>query len=212
MMTVHWNLGQFRRSATVQIVLLTAACWLYAPPAVRAQGSGAPPTLPPELEQVRTALDKYQDPFVAVHDGYFSTVGCVEYPSAGGADQVPYPAGGMGVHFLNPALLGSEVDPLRPQILVYEPVGDKLRLVAAEWFVPLATGVRQRPHLFGQPFDGPMEGHHPLMPLALHHYDLHVWLWKSNPEGLFSPTNPGVKCPTSGYSLMEAAPKLVPHP
>jgi hypothetical protein len=50
------------------------------------------------------------------------------------------------------------------------------------------------------------------MPSALHHYDLHVWLWKSNPEGLFSPTNPGVKCPTSGYSLMEAAPKLVPHP
>jgi hypothetical protein len=57
-----------------------------------------------------------------------------------------------------------------------------------------------------------MEGHHPLMPLALHHYDLHVWLWKNNSEGLFSPTNPGVKCPTSGYSLMEAAPKLVPHP
>jgi len=48
-MTVHWNLGQFRKSAAVRIVLLTAACWLYAPPAVRAQGSGAPPTLPPEL-------------------------------------------------------------------------------------------------------------------------------------------------------------------
>jgi hypothetical protein len=118
----------------------------------------------------------------------------------------------MGVHFLNPAFLGPEVDSLRPQVLVYEPVGDKLRLVAAEWFVPLATGVQQRPHLFGQPFDGPMEGHHPLMPSALHHYDLHVWLWKGNPEGLFSPTNPGVKCPTSGYSLMEVAPQLVPHP
>ena len=212
MMPVHWNLGQFHRSAAVRILLLTAACWLCAPPTGCAQGSGAPPTLPPELEKVRAALDKYQDPFVAVHDGYFSTVGCVEYPSAGGSGQVPYPAGGMGVHFLNPALLGPEVDPLRPQILVYEPVGDKLRLVAAEWFVPLATGVQQRPHLFGQPFDGPMEGHHPLMPSALHHYDLHVWLWKSNPAGMFSPTNPGVKCPTGGYSLMEATPKLVPHP
>src|SRR5262249_48811573 len=93
MMTVHWHLGQFRRSAAVRIVLLTAVCWLCAPPAVRAQGSGVPPTLPPELEQVRTALDKYQDPFVAVHDGYFSTVGCVESPSAGGAGQVPSPVG-----------------------------------------------------------------------------------------------------------------------
>src|SRR5262249_59383244 len=90
MMTVHWSLGRFCKSVAVRIVLLTAACWLCAPPAVRAQGLGALPTLPPELEQVRVALDKYQGPFVAVHDGYFSTVGCVEYPSAGGAGQVPY--------------------------------------------------------------------------------------------------------------------------
>src|SRR5262249_8942859 len=131
---------------------------------------------------------------------------------AAGPVQVRSLVGGMGFHFLTPALLGPNVDPFRPQILVYEPVGDKLRLVAAEWFVPLATGVQQRPHLFGQPFDGPMEGHHPLMPSALHHYDLHVWLWKSNPAGLFSPTNTGVKRPTSGYSLMEAGPKLGPPP
>lgn len=95
--------------------------------------------------------------------------------------------------------------------LRYEPVGDTLRLVAAEWFVPLATGVKERPTLFGQPFDGSMEGHHPLMPLALHHYDLHVWLFKDNPAGLFSPTNPDVKCPKQGYSLVEQAPRIVPH-
>jgi hypothetical protein len=35
-------------------------------------------------------------------------------------------------------------------------------------------------------FSGPMEGHEPLMPPGLHHYDLHVWLWKDNPEGIFS--------------------------
>ena len=44
----------------------------------------------------------------------------------------------MGVHFLNVGLVGKPLDPLQPQILVYEPVGDKLQLVAAEWFVPLA--------------------------------------------------------------------------
>jgi len=211
-MTVNPGLGHFHRSAALRILLLTAACWLLVQPDVAPQGSGSSPTLPPELEKVRSALEKYRDPIMAVHDGYFSTVACVEYPSAGGPGQVPYPAGGMGVHFLNPALLGPEVDPFRPQILVYEPVGDKLRLVAAEWFVPLATGVKQRPQLFGQPFDGPMEGHHPLMPSALNHYDLHVWLWKSNPVGMFSPTNPDVRCATSGYSLRETAPKLVTHP
>ncbi|MBM4439359.1 MAG: hypothetical protein FJ027_02995 [Candidatus Rokubacteria bacterium] len=169
------------------------------------------PGLTPELAKVRAALDKYQDPIVAVHDGYFSTVGCVHYPAAGAPGQVPYPAGGMGVHFLNPALMGPTVDPLKPQILVYEPVGDKLRLVAAEWFVPLATGVKERPTLFGRPFDGPMEGHEPLMPVGLHHYDLHVWLWKANPAGMFAPTNPDVKCPAGAYSLAEVSPKIVPH-
>jgi hypothetical protein len=169
------------------------------------------PGVSPELERVRAALDKYRDPIVAVHDGYFSTVGCVHYPEPGKPGHVPYPAGGMGVHFLNPALMGPTVDPMKPQILVYEPDGDKLRLVAAEWFVPLETGVKERPRLFGQPFDGPMAGHDPLMPAGLHHYDLHVWLWKHNPAGLFSPTNPDVKCPAGTYSLKEEAPRIVPH-
>jgi len=34
----------------------------------------------------------------------------------------------------------------------------------------------------------------PIMPEMMHHYDLHVWLWKKNPTGMFSPTNPTVKC------------------
>ena len=174
----------------------------------RAQG----PALPPELEKVRTALEKYQDPYVAVRDGYFSTVGCVHYPQPGGAGRVPYRAGGMGIHFLNPPLIGPVPDPMRPAILIYEPSGDKLRLIAAEWLIPLATGIKERPTLFGQPFDGPMEGHEPLMPKELHHYDLHVWLWKENPSGLFSPTNPGVTCAGYGHSLAEGAPHVVPHP
>jgi hypothetical protein len=167
-----------------------------------------PKDLTPELKQVRDALDKYRDPVVAIHDGYFSTLGCVTYPKAGAAGQVPYPRGGMGVHFVNVGLLGKPLDPLKPQILVYEPVGDKLHLVAAEWFVPLSSDVKERPKLFGRPFDGPMEGHHPLMPLALHHYDLHVWLWKANPAGMFAPTNPSVRCPKgAAYTLEEVSPR-----
>ena len=171
-----------------------------------------PSELSPELAKVRAALDKYQDPVVAVHDGYFSTLGCVEFPTAGGAGDVPtYVPGGMGVHFFNVTLIGPTLDPLRPQVLVYEPVGDKLRLVAAEWFVPLATGIAERPTLFGKPFDGPMAGHHPLMPAAMSHYDLHVWLWKENPAGMFSPTNPSLKCPKGAYTFAEKVPAIVPH-
>ena len=169
-----------------------------------------PKEMMPELQKVREALDKYQDPIVAVHDGYFSTLGCVEYPKPGAAGQVPYPAGGMGVHFFNVTLMG-KLDPLAPQVLVYQPVGGKLHLVAAEYFIPLSPEIKERPQLFGHPFDGPMEGHHPLMPHELKHYDLHVWLWKNNPAGLFSPTNPDVKCPKSGYTFQETAPNLVRH-
>ncbi len=176
--------------------------------APKAQGSK---DLTPELKRTRDGLDKYKDPVMAIHDGYFSTLGCVTYPKPGAPGQVPYAAGGMGVHFLNVGLLGKPLDPLKPQILVYEPVGDKLQLVAAEWFVPLSPDVKERPQLFGKPFDGPMEGHHPLMPHALHHYDLHVWLWKDNPAGLFAPTNPSVKCPKGPYTLEETSPRIVPH-
>jgi hypothetical protein len=165
----------------------------------------------PELDKIRAALEKYRDPILAVHDGYFSTVACVDFPTAGKSGEMQYPAGGMGVHFLNTSLVGPEVDPMKPQVLLYEQKGDKLELAAAEWFVPLSTGVKARPTIFGHPFDGPMEGHHPLMPAMMHHYDLHVWLWKPNPAGMFSPTNPAVTCPKSAYSFSEPPPKMVPE-
>ena len=174
---------------------------------------GQLPSLPPELEQLRASLEKYQDPYVAVRDGYFSTLGCVDYPKPGGAGRVAYKAGAMGIHFLNPALVGPTPDPKRPALLLYEPdAHGKLKLIGAEWFVPLATGIKERPQLFGHPFDGPMEGHEPLLPQGLHHYDLHVWLWKANPVRLFSPTNPSVKCSGYTYMLIEDAPHVVDHP
>ena len=99
----------------------------------------------PDLAVVRAALEKYKDPYVAIHDGYFSTLGCVEFEKAGAPGHVPYKPGGMGVHFLNVATIGPVPDPAKPQVLLYEPDGNKLKLVGAEWFVPLATGVKSRP-------------------------------------------------------------------
>jgi hypothetical protein len=201
-----------RRLAVRTFLVALCVAGLNAPHAHAQQASL--PKVSPELEKLRSALDKYQDPIVAVHDGYFSTVGCINFPRPGGPGDVPSykSAGAMGVHFINVGLIGPTVDPLRPQILLYEPEGERLKLVAAEWFVPLSTGVAARPELYGQLFDGPMEGHHPFMPVQLSHYDLHVWLWKENPAGLFSPTNPAVRCPAGApYSVDESGSKLVAH-
>lgn len=190
----------------------TLVLTLLATSAAQAQKAEwqTPSKLPPSLAHVRAALDKYQDPVVAVRDGYFSTLGCIDYPTGGDHGAMQYKAGGMGVHFLNMGLVGPGLDSLKPQVLIYIPEGDKLRLAAAEWFVPLQAAGGNRPSIFGKELEGPMEGHEPLMPPELHHYDLHVWLWRDNPNGVFSPTNPSVKCPANAYSFAEKAPKIVP--
>jgi hypothetical protein len=181
------------------------------PPATEVATAAAPaalPDLPPELEGVRTALDKYRDPITALREGYLSTVGCMDFPEAGGEGEMAYEKGAMGVHFLNPALIGPTLDPLKPQVLLYEWVGDELHLTGAEWFAPVAV-TPEAPSIFGRTLDGPMEGHEPILPKELHHWDLHVWLWKDNPNGLFHPTNSAVHCPPGPYTLEEHAPTMV---
>src|SRR5262249_11851655 len=158
------------------------------------------------VARAKVALAKYQDPVVAVRDGYFSTLVCVDFPTGGSMGEMMYKPGGMGVHFLNTANIGPALDAARPHVLIYEPVADKLQLVAAEWFSPVMPGMKEAPKIFGRSLEGPMEGHAPIMPPELHHWDLHVWLWKNNPAGMFSPTNPDVKCPKTGYSYSGDAP------
>lgn len=162
-----------------------------------------------ELDEIRQALEKYKDPYVAVRDAYMSTVGCVHYTGEKIDGHMDYPKGGMGVHFVNLMVTGP-LDPKRPNVLIYQPVGGKLELVAAEWLVPLAAA-KERPTLLGRPFDGPMEGHEPLIPREFAHYDLHAWLFKDNPLGMFTPTNPDVSCEGYDFALLEHPTKLVPE-
>lgn len=189
---------------------LTLGALLFAAPSAataQQQDTG----LSADLDEIRAALDRYQDPYRAVHDLYLSTVGCVEYPRGGMPGHVDYEPGGMGVHFLNvPLFMDGEVDPQRPEVLIYERTEDgELRLAAAEWMVP-AGPETERPELFGREFEGPMVGHVPLMPQDLHHYDLHLWLWKDNPAGIAAPTNPELDCPDDDrYTVEEEAPELV---
>jgi hypothetical protein len=147
-----------------------------------------------ELQAAKAALAKYADPIVAVRDGYFSTVGCIDFPQGATDGPMVYPPGAMGIHFLNPGNIGPKLDPAKPQILIYEEVAGKLVLTAAEWFVPVEVAGGVAPSIFGQTLMGPMNGHEPIIPATLKHYDLHVWLWKDNPKGMFTSTNAAVKC------------------
>jgi hypothetical protein len=148
-----------------------------------------------ELAATKAALDKYQSVDVAKADGYAAASPCESTPTV--AEQTSF-GGGMGFHYVNQALMKpGPIVPSKPPVLVYAPTaGGGLELVAAEYFKPDADqSVKtddDRPSLFGRAFDGPMLGHAPGMPI---HYDLHVWLWKHNPTGLFSPWNPDVFCP-----------------
>jgi len=151
-------------------------------------------TIAQQLAQVKAALNKYTDVSVAKAAGYAPASPCEMTPASAGAS---WWAGAMGIHFVNNALMKpGPLNPSKPPILVYLPTaGGGFQLVAAEYFKPDADqNVKtdgDRPTLFGRAFDGPMLGHAPGMPI---HYDLHVWLWKHNPSGLFAPFNPEASC------------------
>jgi hypothetical protein len=139
-----------------------------------------------DLERMRGALARYNSVENAERDGYFAASPCESSP-----------AGAMGIHYINPALLAPGIDPLRPELLLYLPdERGNLKLIGVEYMSvdadqDLGTA-DDRPTVFGQPFDGPMTGHAPGMPI---HYDLHVWLFEANPAGVFAAWNPAISCP-----------------
>ncbi|MGW5876066.1 hypothetical protein ACWFMI_05845 [Nocardiopsis terrae] len=138
-----------------------------------------------DLAAAKRATAKYRDEDQAIADGYMPTDACAESPE-----------GVMGYHYANPELIDRELDPRTPEVLVYQPDGyGGRKLVALEYYyVDADQDVEtdeDRPHLFGEPFDGPDEGQAPGLPV---NYTLHVWLWQHNPSGLFSPWNPAGSC------------------
>jgi hypothetical protein len=105
--------------------------------------------------------------------------------------------GAMGHHFVNGSRVGdAAIDESTPEILVYEPSADgTLQLVAAEYIVfqevwdAAHPGVW--PSLFGQPLH--------LVPAPNRYeipsfYEIHAWIWRHNPSGMFEDFNPLVSC------------------
>jgi hypothetical protein len=143
--------------------------------ALAARESVMNPAVLQQLAAVRQATAKYHNVNTAIADGYIATDHCIP---------------GMGMHYFNPQLASDlEIDPLKPELLLYAPTPSGPRLVGVEYFV--ADVGQAHPNVFGIPFDGPMEGHEPGMP---EHYDLHVWIWQANPSGIFTPWNPNIRC------------------
>jgi hypothetical protein len=147
------------------------------------------------LQDLRAEMAKFRNPAVAEKHGYTATDECMEYPFTGADGK---PIGGMGYHYANKELLADpRLRPNEPEVLVYVPTEDGGReLGAIEWLKDdddqrMATA-DDRPRLFGREFQGPMEPHSNGRTI---HYDMHLWLFKHNPKGLFEPWNPRVKCP-----------------
>jgi hypothetical protein len=138
------------------------------------------------LQTVREATERYKDFHVAEADGYHLAFGCVS-----GSD-----FGAMGMHFVNMDLVAKgELDPKKPQIILYEPTSDgKLKLTGADFLVDAAQWDAKKvgpPILMGQIFhffEAPNRfGLNPF-------YTLHVWAWKENPNGAFVNWHPNVAC------------------
>jgi hypothetical protein len=165
------------------VTLLAASASLGA--AALTGGAGA--ASPDAVQAAKAVSARYHSVTQAEAAGYAPASPCVASP-----------AGGMGVHYENPALMADDaIDPARPEVLVYAPKPDgELELVALEYWKRDADGSlltdSDRPSVLGRAFDGPMPGHSPVMPV---HYDLHVWVYEANPSGTFAQWNPNVTCP-----------------
>lgn len=145
----------------------------------------SPEAIRKQLETAQRVTDRFENVSAASAAGYVQGSPCESSPQ-----------GGMGFHYVNPAAVQDpKLDPLKPEVLLYEQRTGGLQLIGVEYMKvdgdqQLATD-GDRPALYGRAFDGPMLGHSPGMPI---HYDLHVWLQKRNPSGMFAQWNPEVSC------------------
>jgi len=141
---------------------------------------------PAKLVQiVRDATRQYIDVNNAAPD-YGPAFGCVSGPDHGA----------MGIHYINGKLVGDgEIDAAHPEALIYEPVGDRRRLVGVEYIVDAATWLANHkgvpPMLEGQAFQFVGSPNRYGIPAF---FELHVWAWRDNPNGAFVDWNNEVTC------------------
>ena len=173
----------------------------------------APPPTEPTLAQVRRHTERFRDVNVALAEGYIRD----PFDVCETAEMMGRPAelGAMGIHFFRPDLLGITQPPnprvngtgtytgfLTPSILIYEPQRDgSLELVAVENLVFAkawrAAGYSEPPSFHGVPYDAMFDDPNTALDEAHMfepHFDRHVWIYRENPNGVFTPLNPAVTC------------------
>ena len=145
----------------------------------------------PKVSALRFATAKFHNLQVAQNNGYaFFTdakgIACIAMPGMGG----------MGVHFVNGALVGDPAEHVRqPEAMVYriDRTG-MLRLAAVEYVVIKSAWDakhKHAPRLFGHRFNFTGAGNRYGLPPF---YSLHAWVWHHNPAGNFKMWNPTVHC------------------
>ena len=148
------------------------------------------------LSAVRSLTAKYQSVQAAEKAGYAPFYVCTEQPGVGT----------MGQHYVNGSLVDGVADPTQPEALVYEPTSNGgYKLVALEWVIPSPGTPRSAPPptIFGiqmnwRPGPENIEGLPPNRFGLPNFYELHYWLYKSNPLGAFNDWNPSVSCLGNG--------------
>lgn len=166
------------------IWILSAAllCGAAAPVLAQNMEHAGPAAL---VQAVREATQQFIDVNNAGSAGYGPAFGCVSGPDHGA----------MGIHYVNGGLVGDgEIDVAHPEALIYEPVGNKRRLVGVEYIVDAGTWLANHntpPVLEGQDFQ--FVGAPNRFNLAPF-FELHVWAWRENPQGAFVDWNNNVSC------------------
>jgi hypothetical protein len=144
---------------------------------------------PAKLVQiVRDATQQFIDVNNTGSAGYGPAFGCVSGPDHGA----------MGIHYINGTLVGDgEIDAQHPEALIYEPVGNRRRLVGVEYIVIASTWLADQSHqglppqLEGQAFQFVNSPNRYGIPAF---FELHVWAWRDNPNGAFVDWNNKVSC------------------
>ena len=170
----------------LRLVLLTGLI-AAAPLVALAQDAEHDHAAPARLVQI---VREATQPFIYVSNtraaGYGPAFGCVTGPDHGA----------MGIHYINGALVGDGLINARyPEALIYEPVGNKRRLVGVEYIVDAATWLAAHnnvpPQLEGQAFQLVSSPNRYGLPPF---FELHVWAWRDNPNGAFVDWNNQVSC------------------
>lgn len=136
------------------------------------------------FDEVRAATGRYHDIHRAIADGYVHwKTGVVDMPTC-----TDTPTGGGATRYLRD--LDGRLDPLQPEVLVYEPTPDgQSRLVAVEYMLPAMFVEDSSENDVATP---EVLGNRLREHRSLRVYVLRAWIWKDNPLGTFAEAHPGL--------------------